>query len=57
MASKIKEVHSISLQGVLDWDNKTIEVTDVGVRSLDEFFLKFNGEEIAIGIKKVEELD
>jgi len=54
MASKIKETHTKVVTGILNLDNFTIEVEDVGTLTIKELFMKFNGEEVSITVKKVE---
>ena len=48
--SKYTEKHSVSIEGILDLENMTIEVEDIGVKKikdvlecLDGCFMKLNG--------------
>lgn len=50
MSNKIVVKHSKKVQGVLNWEDYTIEVEDYGVLHLKELFSKFDGESIDITV-------
>lgn len=61
MASKIRETHNLTIEGILNIDGTTnrmyIEVEQLGSKALDDLALKFNGELVKITFTKKEELN
>lgn len=55
--SKYKESHSVSIEGILDLDNMTIEVEELGVKNLKEVLAKLDGCSIKIGVTLSNDLD
>ena len=52
----IIEIHSLSIKGVLNVNNMSVETEDLGVKSLSDLIENFDGENISIKITKNSEL-
>jgi len=48
--SKYKESHSVSIEGIFDKDNMTIEVEDIGTKELQEVLAKLDGCSIKLSV-------
>jgi hypothetical protein len=58
--SKIKETHSLKVEGILDINaDKTIsiDVEEVGLKDLSDLLIKFNGEDIKLTISLCNDID
>lgn len=55
--SKYQESCMVSIEGIYDHENKTIEVEEVGTKTLDDVMAKFNGANIKMSIKISNELE
>ena len=47
----------VSIEGIYDHENKTIEVEEVGTKTLDDVMAKFNCANIKMSIKISNELE
>lgn len=54
---KYSENLTVSIEGIYDHENKSIEVEDIGTKELDEIMQKFNGASIKMSIKIQNELE
>lgn len=54
--SKYKESHSVSIEGVLNTEDMTIEVEDIGVKELKDVLAKLDGCSIKISVTLSNEL-
>lgn len=52
---KFVEKRTLSIEGLLDSNEMTMDVEDSGVKFLQEVFSKFDGEIVKITIHKTEE--
>lgn len=57
MARKYIEKHNISIEGILNLEDMTIEVEDIGVKKLNEVFEKVDGCNIKLSITLSNDLD
>ena len=48
--SKITESHMMKIEGLLDIENMTVEVDEIGVKELSELLGKFNGCNVKISV-------
>lgn len=57
--AKVKYIENltVSIEGIYDHENKTIEVEEIGTKELDEIMAKFNGSNIKMSIKIQNELE
>lgn len=55
--SKYKESHSVSIEGILDIENMTIEVEDIGTKPLKDVLVKLDGCNIKLGVTLSNELE
>lgn len=58
--SKIKENHSLSVEGTLDiteGEEIKIEIEEIGVKTLSELLLRFNGLPITLSVKHATEIN
>lgn len=55
--SKYQESCVVNIEGIYDHENKTIEVEEVGTKTLDDVMAKFNGANIKMSIKISNELE
>lgn len=55
--SKYTEIHSISVEGVLNTEDMTIEIEDIGVKDLSKVLAKLNGCNIKIRVTLSNELE
>lgn len=57
MASNYKENHTVTVKGILNLEDKIIEVKDFEPIKIDEIFSKFNGCAISLTVQLTNELD
>lgn len=57
MASQYKEVHKVSIKGILNIEDSVIEMEDGEKVEINEVLEKFNGAEISLAIQLTNELD
>ena len=55
--AKYMENLTVSIEGIYDHENKTIEVEEIGTKELDDIMAKFNGANIKMAIKITSELE
>lgn len=55
--SKYTESHNVKVEGIVDIENMTIEVEEVGTKELADILQKFNGCNIKLSIALINELD
>ena len=55
--SKYTEKHSVSIEGILDLENMTVEVEDIGVKELKEVLAKLDGCSIKLNVTLSNDLD
>ena len=55
--AKYSENLTVSIEGIYDHENKTIEVEEIGTKELDDIMAKFNGANIKMAIKITSELE
>ena len=57
MAKKYVEKHNISIEGILNLEDMTIEVEDIGVKELSKVLEKVDGCSVKISITLSNDLD
>lgn len=55
--SKYTEKHSVSIEGILDLENMTVEVEELGVKELKEVLAKLDGCNIKLNVTLSNDLD
>ena len=55
--SKYSEKHTISVEGIFNSDDMSIEIEDIGVKELSEILNKFNGCNIKLSISLGNDLE
>ena len=55
--SKYTEKHSVSIEGILNLEDMTIEVEDIGVKELYEVLKKLDGCNIKLSVALSNELE
>lgn len=56
MKSKIQEKHTLSVEGVLNNKDMTIEVEEIGTKKLSELMTKFDGNNVKFSMNIVNEI-
>jgi hypothetical protein len=57
MKSKYSEVHTISVEGILNVDDMTIEIDEIGIKELREILENLNGCNIKFRVALSNDLD
>lgn len=55
--SKYKESHSVSIEGILNVEDMTIEVEEIGTKKLQEVLAKLDGCNIKFSVTLSNDLD
>lgn len=55
--SKYTEKHTVSVEGIFNADDMSIEIEDVGVKELADILSKFNGCNIKFSVSLGNDLD
>ena len=55
--AKYMENLTVSIEGIYDHENKTIEVEEIGTKELDDIMSKFNGANLKMTVKIQNELE
>ena len=48
--SKLQEKHTLNAEGIFDVNDMTLEIEEIGTKSLNEILAPFNGETIKLTI-------
>lgn len=57
MGKKFIEKHSLAVEGMLDIKEMTLDIEEVGTKSLEEILAKFDGDVIKISVNKSNEVE
>lgn len=57
LTEKVTETHALTAEGILNLDNATIEIEEVGIFTLEELLVNFNGKNVKVSVQTKTEKD